>query len=124
MIWVSWKWGQTVTVVDNGILDGDTITPICVPAVGVLSNVLTDTSTSDIDVGIDYVCGVHDHVVVLGRKSHFEVANGTSFEADDGKKDWAEDVDVFGIGVVPLFRSQLLESCPGGIMGRVINEGG
>jgi hypothetical protein len=116
MIWVSWKWGQTIAVVDNGILDGDTITPICVPAVGVLSNVLTYAPTSDIDVRVDYVRGVHDHVVVLGRKSHFEVANGTPLEADDGEKDWAEDVDVFGVGVVPLFRSWPLESCPGGIM--------
>lgn len=92
----------TITVVDNRVLNRDTVTTVCIPAISVLGRHRGVSATSsNVDIVKNDIGRVGNKVVVLGRVSQHQVGNDAVVETVNAKQDWTQRVDVRGVCLVP-----------------------
>lgn len=90
-----------VAVVNHTILNHDVRAAVCIPTISVLRRIVTRTVSTNVEILKDDVGAVGEEVVPLRRVSQVEVGNGSAVQTDGAEEDRSENVDVFGVEVVP-----------------------
>lgn len=83
------------------VLDHNVRAAVRIPPIGVLRRAARHTASRNGNIAKHDVCRICNQVVPLRRISEVQIGDATAVQADSAKKDGAQDVDVFGIEIIP-----------------------